>query len=67
VISGYAAAMHLKENWLPKIAGGQALVVLAYQERKARYRLDRVRRDTPAKTRQQLDASAAPRASCPCR
>ena len=29
-----------KDNWLPRIAGGQALVVLAYQERKARYRLD---------------------------
>ena len=30
----------LKDNWLPRIAGGQAIVVLAYQERKARYRLD---------------------------
>ena len=30
----------LKAAWLPKIAGGEALVVLAQQERKARYRLD---------------------------
>ena len=30
----------LKQAWLPKIASGQALVVLAHQERKARYRLD---------------------------
>lgn len=39
VLGGYADAA-TKENWLPRIAGGQALVVLAYQERKARYRLD---------------------------
>ncbi|MET4578409.1 acyl-CoA dehydrogenase family protein [Ottowia thiooxydans] len=30
----------LKEHWLPRIASGEALVVLAHQERKARYRLD---------------------------
>ncbi|MGB3069735.1 MAG: acyl-CoA dehydrogenase family protein [Ottowia sp.] len=29
-----------KQQWLPKIASGEALVVLAHQERKARYRLD---------------------------
>ena len=40
VLSGYAPA-DLKSAWLPKIATGQALVVLAYQERAARYRLDR--------------------------
>ncbi|MEJ8823477.1 acyl-CoA dehydrogenase family protein [Variovorax humicola] len=40
VLSNYADEA-LKENWLPRIAGGQALVVLAYQERKARYTLDR--------------------------
>ncbi len=39
VLSGYAGA-DLKEAWLPRIAGGQALVVLAQQERKARCRLD---------------------------
>ena len=30
----------VKTEWLPKIASGEALVVLAHQERKARYRLD---------------------------
>jgi len=39
VIAGYAPEA-LKSRWLPKIASGEALVVLAYQERKARYRLD---------------------------
>jgi len=39
VLSAYAGA-DLKEAWLPRIAGGQALVSLAYQERKARYKLD---------------------------
>ncbi len=39
VISGYAGP-ELKDSWLPRLAGGQAIVVLAYQERKARYKLD---------------------------
>ncbi len=39
VLAGYAPA-ELKGGWLPRIAGGEALVVLAQQERKARYRLD---------------------------
>jgi alkylation response protein AidB-like acyl-CoA dehydrogenase len=43
-IAGAVLAHHAdedtKDNWLPRISGGQALVVLAYQERKARYRLD---------------------------
>jgi alkylation response protein AidB-like acyl-CoA dehydrogenase len=39
VLSGYAPAA-LKAAWLPRIASGEALVVLAHQERKARYRLD---------------------------
>ncbi|MBI5275476.1 MAG: acyl-CoA dehydrogenase family protein [Burkholderiales bacterium] len=30
----------LKAKWLPKIASGEAIVVLAHQERQARYRLD---------------------------
>ena len=30
----------VKTEWLPKIASGEALVVLAHQERKARYKLD---------------------------
>jgi alkylation response protein AidB-like acyl-CoA dehydrogenase len=40
VLSGYAPA-DLKAAWLPKIASGEALVVLAYQERAARYKLDK--------------------------
>ena len=39
VLSGYASAA-VKAAWLPKIAGGEALVVLASQERAARYQLD---------------------------
>ena len=39
VLSGYADAA-TKAAWLPKIASGEALVVLAYQERAARYQLD---------------------------
>lgn len=39
-ISGYAPEA-VKGEWLPKIASGEALVVLAHQERKARWRLDR--------------------------
>lgn len=39
VLSGYAPEA-LKTTWLPKIASGEALVVLAYQERAARYQLD---------------------------
>ena len=42
VLSGYAGA-GLKNAWLPRIASGEALVVLAQQERKARYRLECVR------------------------
>ncbi len=39
VLGQYAGA-DLQERWLPQIASGEALVVLAQQERKARYRLD---------------------------
>lgn len=39
VLAGYASA-ELKAAWLPRIASGEALVVLAQQERRARYRLD---------------------------
>ena len=39
VLAGYAPAA-LKAAWLPKIASGEALVVLASQERGARYKLD---------------------------
>ncbi len=39
VLSGYAPA-ELKSAWLPRIASGEALVVLAHQEKKARFQLD---------------------------
>ena len=39
VLSRYAPA-DVQAAWLPRIASGEALVVLAHQERKARYRLD---------------------------
>ncbi len=39
VLAGYAPDA-VKSAWLPKIASGEALVVLAYQERAARYKLD---------------------------
>ena len=39
ILNGYAPDA-LKADWLPRIASGEALVVLAHQERKARYRLD---------------------------
>ena len=37
-----AAPEALQAQWLPRIAGGEALVVLAHQERAARYRLQHV-------------------------
>jgi len=39
IIGGYAPQA-LQSAWLPKIAAGEALVVLAHQERAARYQLD---------------------------
>jgi hypothetical protein len=39
ILGGYATDA-VKAAWLPRIASGEALVVLAQQERKARYRLD---------------------------
>jgi alkylation response protein AidB-like acyl-CoA dehydrogenase len=39
LLGGYAPE-DLKAAWLPKLAGGEALVVLAHQERRARYKLD---------------------------
>jgi alkylation response protein AidB-like acyl-CoA dehydrogenase len=39
VLSGYAPAA-VKAAWLPKIAAGEVLVVLAYQERAARHNLN---------------------------
>jgi alkylation response protein AidB-like acyl-CoA dehydrogenase len=40
VIQGYAPEA-VKSAWLPRIASGEAMVVLAHQERGARWRLDR--------------------------
>ena len=39
VLAGYAPEA-VKAAWLPKIASGEALVVLAHQERAGRYKLD---------------------------
>ena len=39
VLSHYAPA-EVQSAWLPRVASGEAVVVLAHQERKARYRLD---------------------------
>jgi len=39
VLNGYAPDA-VKSTWLPRIASGEALMVLAYQERTARYQLD---------------------------
>ncbi len=39
ILGGYAPQA-VKDAWLGRIASGEALVVLAHQERKARYRLD---------------------------
>ena len=40
VLGAYAPDA-LRSNWLPKMAAGESLVVLAYQERGARYELDK--------------------------
>ncbi len=40
VIAGYGP-QDVQTQWLPRIASGEALVVLAHQERQARWRLDR--------------------------
>ena len=37
-----SAPLAVQADWLPRIASGEALVVLAHQERAARYRLDSV-------------------------
>ena len=39
VIAGYGDTAS-QATWLPQVASGEALIVLAYQERQARYRLD---------------------------
>jgi alkylation response protein AidB-like acyl-CoA dehydrogenase len=39
-VLSHCAPADVQAAWLPRIASGEALVVLAHQERKARYRLD---------------------------
>ena len=39
ILTNYASD-DIKKEWLPKIASSEAFVVLAYQERSARYRLE---------------------------
>ena len=58
-----AAPAALQDAWLPKIAGGEALVVLAQQERAARYRLDHVA-TRARRGRRRLDAQRHQDASC---
>ncbi len=40
-VIGACAPAEVQSSWLPRIASGEALVVLAHQERGARWRLDR--------------------------
>ena len=40
VVLGHHAGADVQQAWGPRVASGEALVVLAHQERKARYRLD---------------------------
>jgi alkylation response protein AidB-like acyl-CoA dehydrogenase len=60
VLSAYGDAA-VQKAWLPKIAAGETLVVLAHQEKSARYRLDTRRRPKPERPGQ----SAATKASSP--
>jgi alkylation response protein AidB-like acyl-CoA dehydrogenase len=46
VLQGYGPSA-LQQDWLPRVASGEAMVVLAHVERGARYRLDRC--DTTAR------------------
>jgi hypothetical protein len=50
VLSHYAPA-EVQSAWLPRVASGEALVVLAHQERKARYRLDVCEQKRPSAIR----------------
>ena len=57
VLAGYAPAA-LKSDWLPKIAAGESLVVLAHQERKARYNFSKCEaKATPAQQKWALTAT----------
>jgi alkylation response protein AidB-like acyl-CoA dehydrogenase len=56
VLSGYAPEA-VQTAWLPKIASGESLVVLAYQERAARYKFESCEaKATPVQDRWSLSA-----------
>jgi alkylation response protein AidB-like acyl-CoA dehydrogenase len=63
VIEGYGGDA-VKADWLPKIASGEALVVLAYQERAARYTLTKC--DAKASLAQDKWALAATKSIVAC-
>lgn len=57
-VLSHCAPADLQTTWLARIASGEALVVLAHQERKARYRLDVCEaKATPAPTGYALTAT----------
>ena len=63
VISGYGDD-DVKAQWLPKIASGEALVVLAYQERAARY--NHLKCDAKANIANEIYTLTATKSIVPC-
>ena len=63
VLAGYAPDT-VKASWLPKIASGESLVVLAHQERAGRY--DHSKCDAKAVLDQQIYALTATKSIVPC-
>ena len=63
VLAGYAPDA-VKANWLPKIASGESLIVLAHQERAGRY--DSSKCDAKAVPAQQIYALTATKSIVPC-
>ena len=63
VLAGYAPDA-VKADWLPKIASGETLVVLAHQERTGRYNLSKC--EAKATLTQQKWALAATKSIVPC-
>ena len=63
VLSGYAPEA-VKNAWLPKIASGESLVVLAYQERAARYHFEKC--EAKAAMTQDAWALTATKSVVPC-
>ncbi len=57
-VLSHAAPASVQSAWLPRIASGEALVVLAQQERKARYHLEKCEaKATPAQSGHTLTAT----------